>query len=65
VPNSQGRSCKDKTPVWGAIKRGGNLIAEAVSNNRQSTLVPMVRDNVKEGSTVYSDELPAYEILGK
>jgi hypothetical protein len=25
----------------------------------------MVRDNIKEGSSVYSDELPAYEILGK
>lgn len=64
VPNSQGRSCKDKIPVWGAIS-SGIIIAEAVPNNQQSTLVPMVRDNVKEGSNIYSDELPAYEILGK
>jgi hypothetical protein len=27
--------------------------------------MPMVRDNIKEGSNIYSDELPAYEILGK
>ena len=65
VPNSQGRSCKDKIPVWGAIERGGVLIAKATSDNKQSTLVPMVRDNIKAGSNVYSDELPAYEILGK
>jgi transposase-like protein len=65
IPKSQGRSCKDKIPVWGAIERGGFLIAEAVPNNQQSTLVPIVRDNIKESSDVYSDELPAYEILGK
>ncbi|CAG8690560.1 1014_t:CDS:2 [Ambispora leptoticha] len=63
IPNSQGRSCKDKIPVWGAVERGGFLIAEAVPNNQQSTLVPMVRGNIKAGSNVYSDELPAYEIL--
>jgi hypothetical protein len=28
-------------------------------------LVPLVRDNIKENSNVYSDELPAYEILGR
>ena len=65
VPNSQGRSCKDKIPVWGAIERSGNLIAKAVPNNQQGTLVPMVRNSVKAGSNIYSDELPAYEILNK
>lgn len=65
MPNSQGRSCKDKTPVWGAIKRGGILIAEAITDNKQSTLIPLIRDNIKAGSNIYSDELPAYKVLGK
>jgi hypothetical protein len=66
IPNSQGRgSCKDKIPIWGGIQRGGILIAKATSDNKQSTLVPLVRDNIKENSNVYSDELPAYEILGR
>jgi len=41
------------------------MIARAVPNNQQSTLVSLVKDNIKKGSDVYSDELPAYEILGK
>ena len=66
IPHSQGRSCKDKIPVWGAVgKDSGNLIARATSDNKQSTLVSLVRNNIKEGSSIYSDELPAYEILGK
>ncbi|CAJ0866271.1 13983_t:CDS:10, partial [Entrophospora sp. SA101] len=59
-----GRSCKDKIPIWGAVGRdSGNMIARAVPNNQQSTLVSLVKDNIKKGSDVYSDELPAYEIL--
>jgi hypothetical protein len=27
--------------------------------------VPIIRENVEEGSNVYSDELPVYKILGK
>ncbi len=66
IPHSQGRSCKDKIPIWGAVGRdSGNMIARAVPNNQQSTLVSLVKDNIKKGSDVYSDELPAYEILGK
>ncbi|CAJ0626585.1 8969_t:CDS:10, partial [Entrophospora sp. SA101] len=58
------RSCKDKIPIWGAVGRdSGNMIARAVPNNQQSTLVSLVKDNIKKGSDVYSDELPAYEIL--
>jgi transposase-like protein len=47
------------------IKRGGNAIVEVVSNVKRSTLEPIVRANVKEGSNVYTDEWLAYKGLGK
>jgi hypothetical protein len=66
VPNSQGRSSKDKIPIWGAAERnGGRLIARVVPDTKRNTLVPIIRENVEEGSNVYSDELPVYKILGK
>ena len=56
VPNSQGRNWTDKTPVLGLLERGGNLIAQVVSNTRQNTLEPIIRANIKKGSNVYTDE---------
>jgi len=64
VPNSQGRSCKDKIPVWGAISNG-ILITEVVPNTQQETLEPIIRKHVKEGSTINTDEWKAYNDLHK
>ena len=65
VPNSQGRSWKDKTPTIVIIKRSGNVIDQVVPNVKQDTLEPIIRANVKEGSNVYTDEWLAYNGLGK
>lgn len=66
IPHSQGRSWKDKTPLWGGIDREtGRLICQVVPNTQQETLEPIVRANVKEGSAVYTDEWFAYKDLGK
>jgi hypothetical protein len=56
VPNSQGRSSKDKVPILVKVERGGNAIAQVVSDVKQETLEPIIRANVKEGSNVYTDE---------
>jgi transposase-like protein/IS1 family transposase len=65
VPKAQGRNFKDKTPVWGAVKLGGNLIARVVPNTKKRTLEPLVRKYIKEGTTICTDEWIAYENLGK
>ncbi|MCE8162756.1 MAG: IS1595 family transposase [Candidatus Moeniiplasma glomeromycotorum] len=65
VPHFQGRSWKDKIVTWGAIERGGNLIAQVVPNNKKKTLEPLVKQNVEIGSEVNSDEWLAYNGLGK
>jgi transposase-like protein len=38
------------------LERGGNLIAKAVPDTKQSTLEPIIEANVKKGSSVYTDE---------
>lgn len=55
VEKSQGRSYKDKVPVFGILERGGKLFAKVVPNTQAKTLVPIVKKNVEVGSTVYTD----------
>ena len=57
VPHSQGRSWKDKTPALGMVEKGGgNLFVQVVSDVKMRTLVPIIKDNVKKGSNLSSDE---------
>ena len=65
VPNSQGRSWKDKKPVLGMLERNGKLIAQVVQNTQQNTIEPIIKANVKQGSNVFTDEWFAYQDLSK
>jgi len=65
VPNSQGRSWKDKVPVLGMLERDGNLVAQVVQNTKQETIEPIIKANVKQGSNVFTDEWHAYKDLSK
>lgn len=56
VAKCQGRSFKDKTPVFGMLQRGGNVIAKVVTNTKAITLRREIRKTIKKGSTIYSDE---------
>jgi transposase-like protein len=55
VEKCQGRSFKDKVPVFGMLQRGGILIAEVVSDTKGSTLYNVIRRYVTEGSIIYTD----------
>ena len=63
VPQSQGRSFKDKTPVLGILQRDGKLIATVIENTSKTVVQPIVLNTVKEGSTVITDEWSAYHGL--
>lgn len=56
VPMSQGRSFKDKTPVFGMLQRGGNVIAKVVADTSIKSLLPNIYRHIKRGSTIYTDE---------
>lgn len=60
---TQGRSTKTKTPVFGMIERGGKLVAKKVENTQGNTLSPIIRQMVKPGSRIFTDEFIGYNSL--
>ena len=55
VEKCQGRSYKDKVPVFGILERGGKVIAKVVPNTQAKTIVPIIKEKVELGSVVYTD----------
>lgn len=55
VEKCQGRSFKDKVPVFGMIQRGGLLIAKVVTDTKATTLLPLIQGYVKKDSILYTD----------
>lgn len=55
----------NKAVVMGLVERGGRVKGCVLENAKQATLVPLVRSNVAKGSTVSTDTLSAYKVLGK
>jgi len=57
VPNSQGRSYKDKIPFLGIYGRdSGNLMIYSVPNTKKKTIKSIIENNVKKGANVNTDE---------
>jgi transposase len=64
VAKSQGRSCKDKTPVFGMVDLKGNISAHVVSDTTGNTLKGLIDKHVdKENSIVVTDEWVGYSKL--
>lgn len=59
-----GSGLKGKAIVMGIVERGGDIFTQVVKNTRRATLEPIVRHMVAKGSTVSTDEAPAYADLG-
>lgn len=55
VEKCQGRSFKDKVPIFGMLERNGDLVAKVVDNTKAKTLVAFIEKHVIEGSTIYTD----------
>lgn len=63
IDNAQGRSIKDKTPVFGMIERNGRMVAMKVKNTTQQTIVPIIEDCVSQNALIMTDEWKAYKNL--
>lgn len=59
---TQGRSTKDKAPVFGMVERGGKLNAKHVSDVGIKTLTAEIVKHAKD-ATIYSDEWLGYNAL--
>lgn len=55
VEKCQGRSFKDKSPVFGVLQRGGKVSAIVVPDTKASTLKPFITQLIMEGSNVFTD----------
>jgi len=56
VPKCQGRSYKDKTPVFGILQRNGKVIAKVVPNTQVKTLRPLIKKYIEKGSVINTDD---------
>lgn len=63
IKGTQGRSTKDKAAVLGMLERGDKVKAVKVPDVGTETLTTEIIENVKEGSTIYSDEWKSYKAL--
>lgn len=64
VPESQGRSAKDKTPVLGLVEMGGGKIRTTViQDTKAKTIKPVIEKLVKDGSIIVTDEWLGYNNL--
>jgi hypothetical protein len=56
VVNSQGRSLKNKTPVFGLVERNGRVVAMKVTDTTKAAIQPLINQHIVKGATVMSDE---------
>lgn len=53
---------KLKTPVVGMVQRNGELRAKVLKGKGEYQIVPFVEQNLRKGSTLYTDYAPVYNI---
>jgi len=58
-----GTGGKDKAPVMGIVKRGGEVRAMVIPDRKKSTLHACVEEHVQAGAALYSDDLRSYDGL--
>ena len=63
--NTQGRSTKTKTPIFGMVERKGVARALKVENTRADTLLPIIKQFCSENAQFFTDELSSYSCLDK
>lgn len=63
--NKRGRGSENKTPVFGAVERQGEIIAKVTADTKKRTVMPIIRKHVEIGSTVMTDEYRPYNTLAK
>jgi transposase-like protein len=60
IANSQGRSLKDKTPIFGMLETGGSVYVEVIPDAKGKTVKSIIEKRVEPGSIIISDEWKAY-----
>ena len=59
----RGRGAAGKVAVFGLLKRNGKVYTVTVPNTQTATLLPIIREQVKPDSIVYTDCYHSYDVL--
>ena len=59
----RGHGAAGKVAVFGLLKRNGKVYTVAVPNTQTATLLPIIREQVKPDSIVYTDCYKSYDVL--
>lgn len=59
----RGRGAQGKVPVFGLLKRNGKVFTVVIPNAKADTLLPIIRQQVKPDSIVYTDTFRSYNAL--
>ena len=63
VRGKRGRGAAGKTPVFGVLKRGGQVFLTVVRCCSKEELMPIIQGKILENATVYTDGWGAYDGL--
>jgi transposase-like protein len=63
VRGKRGRGAAGKTPVFGVLKRGGQIFITVVKSCSKEELMPIIQGQILEKSTIYTDGWKAYDGL--
>ena len=63
IRSKRGRGAAGKTPVFGLLKRDGNVYVEIVESCSKASLMPIIQGKILEGSTIHTDGWKAYDGL--
>lgn len=63
--NKRGRGAENKTPVLGMVERKGDVRATVTVDTKRKTVMPIIRQHVKLGTAVMTDEYRPYRSLTK
>ena len=63
VRGKRGRGARGKTPVVGLLKRGGKVFTKIIQNCTRRELMPVIKGQIIEKSTVYTDGWKSYDGL--
>jgi transposase-like protein len=58
-----GRGAKGMTPVFGAIQRGGDVMAQPIKKANAKTIQPIMRKHISPEAVIITDEWHAYRNL--
>ena len=63
IRGKRGRGAAGKTPVFGLLKRDGNVYVSIVQNCSKEEIMPIIEGKIIEGSTIHTDGWKAYDGL--